>query len=139
MRNIPSAAREASFALGANRRYTLRRVILPLAMPGIVAAIALATLKALGDVLIVALAVGWQAETFPNPIVDVFERTSSLAAEGANLLGNLQQAGAGKGCSTATPACAVGYFSALVLLLVAAAVVVIATVLEGRLRRRLRA
>lgn len=136
MRNIPNAAKEASFALGANRAYTLRRVILPLAMPGIVAAVTLATLKALGDVLIVALAVGWQAETIPNPIVDVLERTSSLAAEGANLLGNLQS-GAGASCAPDSPACAVGYFSALLLLVVAAAVVVAAHILEARLRRRL--
>ena len=136
MRNIPSAAKEASFALGASRGYTLRRVILPLAMPGIVAAVALATLKALGDVLIVALVVGWQAETIPVPIVDVLERTSTLAAEGANLLGNLQS-GAGASCSPGSPACAVGYFSALLLLVIAAAVVIAAHTLEARLRRKL--
>jgi ABC-type phosphate transport system permease subunit len=138
MRNVPSAAREASLALGANRGYTLRRVILPIAMPGIVAAVALAVLKAFGDVLIIALAVGWQAETLPNPIADVLERTSSLAAEGANLLGNLQ-ASAGQYCDPKTPACVVGYTSALLLLIVAAVVVISASVIEGRLRRRLRA
>jgi phosphate transport system permease protein len=138
MRNVPRVVREASFALGANRAYTLRRVILPHAMPGIVAAVALATLKALGDVLIIALAVGWQAETIPSPVVDVLERTSNLAVTGANLLGNLQT-GAGTYCDPRFPACAVGYSSALVLLVVAGVIVISATLLERRLRRRLHA
>jgi phosphate transport system permease protein len=136
MRNVPTAAREASLALGANRWYTVRRVMLPLAMPGIVAAVGLATLKALGDVLIVALAVGWTAETLPNPLVDVFEKTSTLAAEGANLLGNLQAA-TGGACDAKGSACGVGYSAALVLLAAAALVVVATSFLEGRLRRRL--
>jgi phosphate transport system permease protein len=136
MRAVPRATREASLALGANRSYTLRRVIIPQAMPGIVAAVALATLKALGDVLIVAFVVGWQAESLPTPLADVLERTSSLAVEGANLLGSLQS-GAGQYCDAKTPACAVGYSSALVLLLVAAVVVTTATLLERRMRRRL--
>lgn len=136
MRNVPSAAREASFALGATRGYTLRRVILPHAMPGIVAAVSLAILKALGDVLIIALAVGWQAETIPNPIGDVLERTSSLAAAGAGLLGDV----GGSYCDSPAAAirCGVGYSAGVMLLLFAAAIVVFAAVLEGRLRRRLR-
>jgi phosphate transport system permease protein len=135
MRNVPSAAREASFALGANRWYTVRRVLLPHAMPGIIAAVAMATLKAFGDVLILALAVGWQAEQMPVPVFDVLERTSTLAAEGANLLGNLQ-AGSGGACDLKGTSCPVGYSGALVLLIAAAAIVIVSGAAEARLRRR---
>ncbi|HYO44888.1 MAG TPA: ABC transporter permease subunit [Candidatus Limnocylindrales bacterium] len=135
MRSVPSAAREASFALGASRWYTVRRVLLPHALPGIVAAVSLATLKAFGDVLILALAVGWTAERLPNPLVDVFERTSTLAAEGANLLGNLQ-AGTGGACEIKGSSCPVGYASALVLLVAAAVIVVVSGAAESRLRAR---
>lgn len=135
MRNVPAAAREASFAMGANRWYTVRRVLVPAAMPGIVAAVSLATLKALGDVLIIALAVGWQAERPPQPAWDVLERTASLAATGANLLGNLQ-AGSGGACDNKGSQCAVGFAAAFVLLVAAGVVVLLTSVLESRLRRR---
>lgn len=134
MRNVPSAAREASFALGANRGHTLRKVILPLAMPGIVTALALGTLKALGDTLIVAFAVGWEASTVPDPLLDVLERTTSLTAVGAAQLGGFT-----RNTACAEPACSVGYASAFILLVLAAAVVLAMTFLQARLRRRLRA
>lgn len=134
MRNVPSAAKEASFALGANRGYTLRKVILPLAMPGIVASLALGTLKALGDTLIVIFAVGWEANVIPDPVVDVLERTSSLTALGSGLLGGFQ-----RNTTCGEPDCSVGYASALVLLVIATLVVLAMTFLQARLRRRLRA
>jgi phosphate transport system permease protein len=135
VRNVPSAAREASFALGANRRYTLRRVLLPFAGPGIAGAIALGTLKAMGDTLIIVFAVGWEAQTMPHPIVDVLERTPSLTAEGAGLLGAFQVA---NGSCTPTE-CAVGYTSALFLLLMAGIVVVLMTLIQTQGRRRMAA
>lgn len=132
LRDVPRAAREASFALGANRTYTLRRVVLPRALPAIFGASMLAALKALGDTLIVGFAVGWSAITIPLPLFDVLERTSSLAAQGAGLIASLETIDA-----QCTPAeCAVGYASALVLLLVAGVMVVVITSLQTRGRRR---
>jgi phosphate transport system permease protein len=132
IRNVPTLAREASFALGANRRYTVRRILLPLAAPAIVSSIALAALKAIGDTLIVALVVGWEAQRIPNPFFDALERTPSLAAVGAGLLGGFQAAGAA--CSPTE--CAVGYATALALLLVAASVVAVMTIAQAFWRRR---
>jgi len=132
LRDVPQAAREASVALGANRTYTLRRVVLPRALPGMIGAAMLAVLKALGDTLIVAFAVGWSAITIPQPLFDVVERTSSLAAQGAGLIASFETLDA-----QCTPAeCAVGYSSALVLLLFAGIVVVVITSLQTRGRRR---
>jgi phosphate transport system permease protein len=136
MRNVPSTAREASVALGATRGYTLRRVIIPHALPGIVAAVMLASLKALGDVIVIALAVGWQAEVIPFPLFDILERTPTLAATGGALLGGV----GGSNCHIPAQAagCNTGYAAGVMLLLFAAVIVVTATVLEGWLRRRLR-
>lgn len=135
IRNVPSAGREASLALGANRSYTLWKAILPMAMPGIATALALGTLKALGDVVIVSFAVGWEANTIPNPIFDVLERTPSLAAHGANMIVPFETPDA----PSAATATAVGFTCALVLLLVAGSMVLLMSYLRARWRRRMSA
>lgn len=133
LRDVPQAAREASLALGANRTYTLRRVVLPRALPAIAGAATLAVLKALGDTIIVAWAVGWTAERLPVPLLDVLERTTSLAAEGAGMVGSFETNDA-----TCTGAeCAAGYSTALALLLVAGVIVLVLTYLQAARRRRL--
>ncbi len=132
LRNVPAAAKEASLALGANRWHTLRHVTLPMALAGIVPAVALGTLKGMGDTMIVIFVVGWEAQAIPDPPFDVLERTAPLPAAGANLLGSFQAQDA---CKEA--ACSSGYFSAVFLLILALAVVVVAGVLQARLRRRL--
>ena len=135
IRNVPNSAREASLALGANRAYTLRKAILPLATPGMVTALTLGTLKAVGDIVIVSFAVGWTADEIPNPIVDVLERTPGLAAHGANMIQPFTLPGQG-GLPTPT---AVGYVSAMILLLAAGVMVLLMTYLKARWRRRMAA
>jgi phosphate transport system permease protein len=130
--NVPSSAREASLALGANRGHTLRRVILPLAFPGILTALGLGALKALGDTLIVAFVVGWEAGQPPDPLVDALERTSSLTAQGAGLLGGFHR----NLTACPEPDCSIGYASALILLVLAALMVVTLDLLHRRVHRR---
>jgi phosphate transport system permease protein len=132
IRNVPAAAKEASLALGANRWHTLLHVTLPMALAGIVPAVALGTLKGMGDTMIVIFVVGWEAQSIPDPPVDVLERTAPLPATGANLLGSFQ---AQDVCKEA--ACSTGYFSAVFLLVLALVVVVTAAFLQTRLRRRM--
>lgn len=132
LRDVPRAAREASLALGASRTYTIRRVVLPRALPAIAGAITLGVLKALGDTLIVAFAAGWAAEHVPSPIFDVLERTPSLAAQGTGQILSVESLGA----SCLPAECAVGYTSGLFLLLVAGVVVVVMSYLQARGRRR---
>jgi ABC-type phosphate transport system permease subunit len=130
--DVPRAAREASFALGANRTYTIRRVVLPRALPALVGATMLGMLKALGDAIIVGWAVGWSADQFPNPLFDALERTTPLAGQAAGLIGSFETLDA----SCAPAACAVGYSGALLLLLVAGVFVLLITRLQARARRR---
>jgi phosphate transport system permease protein len=132
LRDVPRASREASLALGANRTYTIRRVVLPRALPAITGASMLAVLKALGDTLIVAFAVGWSAENIPQPLFDILERATSLAAQSAGLIGSFETLDAQ--CLPAE--CAVGYSGALLLLLFAGVVVVVISYLQARGRRR---
>lgn len=132
IRNVPTSAREASLALGANRTYTLRRAILPVAVPGMLTAVALGTLKAAGDIVIVSLAVGWEANAMPSPILDIFEKTPSLASEGANMITAFNGGGV-----SLQPAVSIGFLTALFFLFAAGVMVLSMNGLKARWRRRL--
>lgn len=58
MRAVPGALREASYGLGARRITTSLRVVVPAAISGIVAALILATSRAIGETMVVAIAAG---------------------------------------------------------------------------------
>jgi phosphate transport system permease protein len=49
LRSVPASLREASLALGADRWQMLRRVVLPMAMPGILTGIILSLSRAIGE------------------------------------------------------------------------------------------
>jgi phosphate transport system permease protein len=58
MRAVPVSLREASYGLGARRVTTSLRVVFPAAISGIMAALVLATSRAVGETMVVALAAG---------------------------------------------------------------------------------
>ena len=58
MHAVPDALREASYGLGARRRATSIRVVVPAAVSGITAAILLGISRAIGETMIVAIAAG---------------------------------------------------------------------------------
>jgi phosphate transport system permease protein len=58
MRAVPRSLREASYGLGARRVTTSLRVVFPAAISGIVAALILATSRAIGETMVVAVAAG---------------------------------------------------------------------------------
>ena len=58
MRAVPQGLREASYGLGARRMTTSLRVVVPAAISGIVAACILATSRAVGETMVVAVAAG---------------------------------------------------------------------------------
>ncbi|MGD9806914.1 MAG: phosphate ABC transporter permease subunit PstC [Hyphomicrobiaceae bacterium] len=55
---VPQSLRDGSYGLGATKSETIRRVVLPAALPGIVGAIMLAASRAIGETMIVVLAAG---------------------------------------------------------------------------------
>ncbi|MCW1932733.1 phosphate ABC transporter permease subunit PstC [Pararhodobacter zhoushanensis] len=58
IRQVPRTMRDGSLGLGATKSETIRMVIVPAALPGIVGAILLAVSRAIGETMIVVLAAG---------------------------------------------------------------------------------
>jgi len=65
---VPRAMRDGSFGLGATRSETVKLVILPAALPGIVGGILLAVSRAIGETMIVVMAAGLAANLTGNPL-----------------------------------------------------------------------
>lgn len=65
---VPQSLRDGSYALGATRSETMRKVILPAALPGIVGAVLLAVSRAIGETMIVVMAAGFAANLTANPL-----------------------------------------------------------------------
>jgi phosphate transport system permease protein len=64
---VPQTMRDGSYALGATRSETIRQVIIPAALPGIMGAVLLATSRAIGETMIVVLGAGAAARMSLNP------------------------------------------------------------------------
>jgi phosphate transport system permease protein len=65
---VPQSLRDGSLAMGATRSETVKKVVLPAALPGIMAAMLLAVSRAVGETMIVTMAAGLQAKTTINPL-----------------------------------------------------------------------
>ncbi len=77
---VPQSLRDGSYGLGATKAETTVRVLLPAALPGIVASVILAFSKALGETMIVVMAAGLAANTTLNPFEAVTTVTVYIAA-----------------------------------------------------------
>ncbi|MEX1035987.1 MAG: phosphate ABC transporter permease subunit PstC [Sneathiella sp.] len=65
---VPQSLRDGSYGLGATKSETVRKVILPAALPGIVGAVLLAVSRAIGETMIVVMAAGFAANLTANPL-----------------------------------------------------------------------
>ena len=68
---VPQSMRDGSYALGATQSETVKRVIIPAALPGIVGGILLAVSRAIGETMIVVMAAGMSANLTWNPLESV--------------------------------------------------------------------
>ena len=68
---VPTPLKEGSLGMGATESETIRKVLLPAAVPGIVGAILLAVSRAIGETMIVVMAAGLAANLTFNPIESV--------------------------------------------------------------------
>lgn len=81
LKAVPDSYREAALALGATRWQTVRRVLLPAAKNGLLAAVLLGVGRAVGETMAVLMATG-HAINIPNSIFDpVRTLTATIAAE----------------------------------------------------------
>ncbi|SFE78057.1 phosphate ABC transporter permease subunit PstC [Roseivivax sediminis] len=74
---VPQAMRDGSYGLGATQSETIKQVILPAALPGIVGAVLLAASRAIGETMIVVLGAGAAARLSLNP----FEAMTTVTAK----------------------------------------------------------
>lgn len=68
---VPQSLRDGSLGLGATRSETIRKVVLPAALPGIVGGLLLAVSRAIGETMIVVMAAGLSANLTANPLDSV--------------------------------------------------------------------
>ncbi len=71
MNAVPQSLRDGAAALGATQSETIRQVIVPAALPGIVSAVLLAMSRAIGETMIVVMAAGVAANLTANPFESV--------------------------------------------------------------------
>jgi len=68
---VPQGLRDGAYALGATKSETIKQVVLPAALPGIVGSILLAISRAIGETMIVVMAAGLTANLTLNPLKTV--------------------------------------------------------------------
>jgi len=84
---VPNSLRDGSLGLGATRSETIKKVVLPAALPGIVGALLLTASRAIGETMIVVLAAGVAANLSLNP----FEAMTTITVKIVNqLTGDLE-------------------------------------------------
>ena len=79
---VPKSLRDGALGLGATKSETIRQVVLPAALPGIVGAFLLAASRAIGETMIVVLAAGNNPVLHANP----FEAVSTITVTIVNQL-----------------------------------------------------
>jgi len=77
---VPQSLRDASLGMGATQSETIRRVILPAALPGISGSLLLAASRAIGETMIVLMAAGMAAKLTLNPLDAVTTITVQIVA-----------------------------------------------------------
>jgi phosphate transport system permease protein len=81
LKAVPDAYREASLAMGATRWQTIRRVLLPAAKNGLLAAVLLGVGRAVGETMAVLMATGHAVNIPKSPFDPVRTLTATIAAE----------------------------------------------------------
>lgn len=78
MNAVPKSLREASLGLGATPSETIRKVVVPAALPGIMGAVLLAISRGIGETMIVVMAAGLAANLTFNPLEAVTTVTAQI-------------------------------------------------------------
>jgi len=68
IRAVPQPMRDGSLALGTTQSETIRHIVLPAALPGIIAAFLLGASRAIGETMIVVMAAGLRPNLTANPL-----------------------------------------------------------------------
>lgn len=82
LRAVPAGLREAAFALGASPTEMATRVVIPAALPGILASFILAVSRAFGETMVVVIAAGNSPRLTLNPLEPVQTMTAYILQAG---------------------------------------------------------
>ncbi len=77
---VPESLRHGSYGLGATRSETIKQVVIPAALPGIVGGVLLAVSRAIGETMIVVMAAGLSAHLTANPFASVTTVTVQIVS-----------------------------------------------------------
>lgn len=77
---VPQPLRDGALAMGATRSETIKQIVLPAALPGIVAAVLLAVSRAIGETMIVVMAAGGRALITLDPSSDITTVTYQIVS-----------------------------------------------------------
>ncbi|MBP1909146.1 phosphate ABC transporter permease subunit PstC [Methanolobus bombayensis] len=81
LRSVSRHYREASFAMGATHWETIRRVVLPVASKGILAAITLGTMRAMGETMAIVMLLG-TSQRMPSSLLETgYAMTSKILTD----------------------------------------------------------
>ena len=78
IRSVPDSQRKAAFGLGMTHGETIKDIVIPTAMPGIISASLLALSKALGETMVVVMAAGLRPNLSWNPLEDMTTVTVTI-------------------------------------------------------------
>ncbi|MCK5829090.1 MAG: phosphate ABC transporter permease subunit PstC [Methylococcales bacterium] len=107
---VPQSMRDGSYGLGATQSETIRQVVIPAALPGIVGGVLLAASRAIGETMIVVMAAGLSAKLTINPL----EAVTTVTVQIVTLLTGDQEFDSPK--TLAAFALALGLFTITLLL-----------------------
>src|SRR3546814_15595284 len=84
---VPQAMRDGSLAMGATTSETIKRVLIPAALPGVVGGVLLAVSRAIGETMIVVMAAGLAA----NMTINTFSSVTTVTTQIVQLLTGEQE------------------------------------------------
>jgi phosphate transport system permease protein len=82
MSSVPQSLRDGAYGLGADKLQVSTRVVVPAAISGIIASFILAISRAVGETMIVLIAVGQQAKLTFDPLQGIETLTAFIGATG---------------------------------------------------------
>ncbi|MBL9053030.1 MAG: phosphate ABC transporter permease subunit PstC, partial [Tabrizicola sp.] len=78
---VPQNLRDGSYALGATSSETVKQVVLPAALPGIMGAVLMAASRAIGETMVVAMGAGAAAKLSLNPFEAMTTMTVKIVSQ----------------------------------------------------------
>ena len=78
---VPQSLRDGSYAMGATSSETVKQVVLPAALPGIMGAVLMAASRAIGETMVVAMGAGAAAKLSLNPFEAMTTMTVKIVSQ----------------------------------------------------------